>query len=62
MIGCIRESRDAEIVRMKSGRIHRAHRAEYAVNLETSAVVGITVEDADVDGNTMMMETVITAA
>ena len=32
---------------MKDGRTHLAHTAEHAVDLETGAIVGVTVQDAD---------------
>ena len=32
---------------MKDGRTRLAHKAEHAVDLETGAVVGVTVQDAD---------------
>ena len=32
---------------MKDGRTHLAHKAEHAVDLETGAVVGVTVQGAD---------------
>jgi transposase len=35
---------------MKDGRTHLAHKAEHAVDLETGAIVGVTVQDAD-DGD-----------
>ena len=38
---------DAKITRMKDGRRRLAHKAEHAVDLETGAVVGVTVQDAD---------------
>ena len=34
---------DAKITKMKDGRTHLAHKAEQAVDLETGAVVGVTV-------------------
>ena len=37
---------DANITKMKDGRTHLAHTAEHAVDLETGAVVGVTVQDA----------------
>ena len=47
---------------MKDGRTHLAHKAEHAVDLETGAVVGVTVQDAD-DGDTeTSIETLIKAA
>jgi len=36
---------------MKDGRTHLPHKAEHAVDLETGAIVGVTVQDAD-DGDT----------
>ena len=47
---------------MKDGRTHVAHKAEHAVDLETGAVVGVTVQDADAGDTTTMVETLITAA
>ncbi len=47
---------------MKDGRTHLAHKAEHAVDLETGAVVGITVQDADAGDTKTMVETLITAA
>ena len=53
---------DAKITKMKDGRTHLAHTTEHAVDLETGAVVGVTVQDADDGDTTTMVETVITAA
>ena len=47
---------------MKDGRTHLAHKAEQAVDLETGAIVGVTVQDADDGDTTTMIETLITAA
>ena len=33
---------------MKDGHTHLSHKAEHAVDLETGAIVGITVQDASV--------------
>ncbi|MCA1560762.1 MAG: transposase [Acidobacteria bacterium] len=53
---------DAKITKMKDGRTHLAHKAEHAVDLETGAVVAVTVQDAD-DGDTATsIETLIDAA
>jgi transposase len=53
---------DAKITKMKDGRTHLAHKAEHAVDLETGAIVGVTVQDAD-DGDTeTSIETLIKAA
>ncbi|GIK17394.1 MAG: DDE transposase [Planctomycetota bacterium] len=38
---------DARIARMKDGRTHLAHKAEHAVDLETGAVVAVTLQPAD---------------
>ena len=53
---------DAKITKLKDGRTHLAHTAEHAVDLETGAVVGVTVQDADDGDTTTMVETLITAA
>jgi transposase len=53
---------DAKITKMKDGRTHLAHKAEHAVDLETGAIVAVTVQDAD-DGDTeTSIETLIEAA
>lgn len=41
------EDPDARITKMKDGRTHLAHKAEHAVDLETGAVVAVTVQPAD---------------
>ena len=38
------------------------HKAEHAVDLETGAVVGVTVQDADAGDTTTSIETLIEAA
>ena len=53
---------DAKITKMKDGRTHLAHTAEHAVDLETGAIVGGTVQDADAGDTTTMVETLIEAA
>ena len=53
---------DAKITKMKDGRTHLAHKAEHAVDLETGAIVGVSVQDADDGDTTTMVETLITAA
>src|SRR4029450_2163175 len=47
---------------MKDGRTHLAHKAEHAVDLETGAVVAVTVQDADEGDTTTSTETLIDAA
>ena len=49
---------DARITKMKDGRTHLAHKAEHAVDLETGAVVGVTVQGADQGDTTTIAETV----
>ena len=53
---------DAKIAKMKDGRTHLAHTAEHAVDLETGAIVGVTVQDASAGDTTTLAETLITAA
>src|ERR687897_1371352 len=53
---------DAKITKMKDGRTHLAHKTEQAVDLETGAIVGITVQDADEGDTTTSIETLIEAA
>ena len=50
------------ITKMKDRRTHLAHKAEHAVDLESGAVVGVTVQDASAGDTTTMVETLITAA
>ena len=52
---------DAKITKMKDGRTHLAHKAEHAVDLETGAVVAVTVQDAD-EGDTTTSHDTLTAA
>ena len=49
---------DAKVAKMKDGRTHLAHKAEHAVDLETGAVVGVTIQGADTVDTTTMVETV----
>lgn len=53
---------DARITKMKDGRTHLAHKAEHAVDLETGAIVGVTVQGADQGDTTTITETVTVAA
>src|ERR1700694_5556201 len=53
---------DAKITKMKDGRTHLAHKAEHAIDLETGAIVGVTVQDADDGDTTTCVETLIEAA
>src|SRR5688500_8531377 len=47
---------------MKDGRTHLAHKAEHAVDLETGAMVAVTVQNADDGDTTTCVETLIKAA
>ena len=42
---------------MKDGRTHLAHKAEHAVDLETGAVVAVTLQGADEGDTTTIVET-----
>jgi transposase len=53
---------DAKITKMKDGRTHLAHKAEHAVDLETGAIVGVTVQGADEGDTTTIQETLPEAA
>lgn len=52
---------DARITKMKDGRTHLAHKAEHAVDLETGAIVGVTIQGAD-QGDTAAIADTLTAA
>jgi transposase len=53
---------DAKITKMKDGRTHLAHKAEHAVDLDTGALLAVTVQGADVGDTTSLVETAIMAA
>jgi transposase len=53
---------DARITKMKDGRTHLAHKAEHGVDLETGAVVAVTLQGADQGDTTTIAETLTTAA
>ena len=52
---------DAKVAKMKDGSTHMAHKVEHAVDLETGAVVGVTIQGADKGDTTTMVETLVTA-
>jgi hypothetical protein len=52
---------DARITKMKDGRTHLAHQAEHAVDLETGAIVAVTLHGADVGDTATIPETVAEA-
>jgi transposase len=47
---------------MKDGRTHLAHKAEHAIDLESGAMVAVTLQGADVGDTTSLVETAIAAA
>lgn len=53
---------DAKIGKMKDGRTHLAHKAEQAVDLETGAVLAVTLEGAGAGDAATLAETVMEAA
>ena len=52
---------DAKVTKMKDGRTHLAHKAEHAVDLETGAIVAVTVQSADNGDTTTIVDTVLAA-
>src|SRR2546426_2016272 len=53
---------DAKVAKMKDGRTHMAHKAEHAVDLETGAIVAVTLQGADEGDTTTIAETTTAAA
>ena len=53
---------DARVTKMKDGRTHLAYKAEHAVDLDSGAIVGVTVQGADTGDTASMVETLIAAA
>src|SRR5947207_2586156 len=53
---------DAKVAKMKDGRTHMAHKAEHAVDLETGAIVAVTLQGADQGDTTTIVDTAIAAA
>jgi len=52
---------DARITKMKDGRTHLAHKAEHAVDMDTQAIVAVTLQPAD-RGDTESLETTVAQA
>jgi transposase len=52
---------DAKITKMKDGRTHMGHKAEHAVDMESGAVLAVTLQGADLGDTTTILPT-ITAA
>ena len=53
---------DAKITKMKDGRTHLAHKAEHAVDLETGAILAVTLQGADQGDTTTIQETLSEAS
>lgn len=53
---------DSRITKMKDGRTHLAHKAEHAIDMETGAIVAVTVQGADKGDTTTLIETLTQAA
>ena len=53
---------DAKVTKMKDGRTHLAHKAEHAVDVETGAIIAVTLQGADEGDTTTIVETAIAAA
>ena len=49
---------DAKITKMKDGRTHLAHKAEHAVDMDSSAIVAVTLQPADRGDTTSISDTV----
>src|SRR5271154_2860933 len=52
---------DAKVAKMKDGRTHLAHKAEHAVDLDTGAVLAVTLQCADKGDTTTLDETLCEA-
>jgi transposase len=52
---------DSRIAKMKDGSTHLAHKAEHAVDLDTGAVVAVTLQAADLGDTTTIAETLADA-
>ncbi len=53
--------RDARIAKMKDGSTHLAHKAEHAVDMETGAVLAVTLQEADQGDTATVQETLLQA-
>jgi transposase len=53
---------DAKITKMKDGQTHLAHKAEHAVDMETGAVLAVTLQDANAGDTTTIQQTLIAVA
>jgi len=53
---------DARVAKMKDGTTHLAHKAEHAVDMETGAVIAVTLQAADLGDTTTLTETLAESA
>ncbi|MFT7461881.1 MAG: transposase [Pseudohongiellaceae bacterium] len=53
---------DARIAKMKDGRTHLAHKVEHATDLDTTAIVSVTVQAADLGDTHTVYETLSEAS
>jgi transposase len=53
---------DARITKMKDGRTHLAHKAEHVVDLDTGALIAVTLQGPDIGDTTSLQTTLISAA
>ena len=53
---------DAKVAKMKDGRTHLAYKAEHGVDLDTGAIVSVTVQDASEGDSATLPETLTMAA
>ena len=52
---------DAKIAKMKDGRTHLAHKAEHGIDLETGAILSVTVQEAS-EGDSATLPATLTMA
>ena len=53
---------DARITKMKDGRTHLAHKVEHAADMQTGAILAVTVQGADQGDTTTIKDTMIETA
>lgn len=52
---------DAKITKMKDGTTHLAHKAEHAVDMESGAIVSVSLHDADKGDTNTLVDTIVDA-
>ena len=53
---------DAKVAKMKDGRTHLAHKVEHGVDMDTGAIVAVTVQDASAGDTATLPETLTKAS